>query len=451
MIIGSRSWVRHLPAAIQGRIAHRPNLQKMLENTGWLFADRLVRMGMGLLVGVWVARYLGPDQFGLYSYAIAFVALFGSIATLGLNGIVVRDLVKNPEEATTTIGTAFVLQLIGGLLVFVIAIIAIGFVRPDEALVRLMVAVLGFVTVFKATEVIKYWFESQIRSKHTVLIENAAFLLFAAVKVALITFKAPLIAFVWIVLAEAVLVAVCMLYMYMKRVSHLRAWKFSGGRARELIGDSWPYILSGVAVMLYMRIDQIMLGQMLGNKSVGIYSVAVRLSEVWYFIPVAIVSTLFPAIIDAKKQGEGVYRQRLQELYDLMAALGISVAVFVSFFSNWIVNSLFGSDYEQAGRLLSINTWAGVFVFLGLANGKNLLLQGLARFSFYFTLACALLNITLNYILIPRYGVIGSAFATLLSQMFGVVINFFPKLTRPTFWAQIRAIFFWRLLKGALK
>ena len=175
-----------IPAFIYRRIAHRPNLVRIVDNIGWLFFDKLLRMGVGLLVGVWVARYLGPEQFGLLNFALAFTGLFAAIATLGLPEIVVRDIVRDPENAQVTLGTAAVLQLIGGLVAYVLILVAIIYVRPNDVLLRSIVAILGAMMLLKASEIAVYWFESQVQSKYTVWVQNSVFLVFAAVKVLLI-------------------------------------------------------------------------------------------------------------------------------------------------------------------------------------------------------------------------------------------------------------------------
>lgn len=388
-----------------------------MANTGWLFADRIMRMGVGLVVGVWIARYLGPEQFGLLNYASAFVALFGAIAGLGLNGIVVRDLVKEPETANTTLGTAFVLQLFGGLLAFAIAFLAIRYARPDDSLTQLIVAILGLALVFKASEVVKYWFESQVQSKYTVWVENAAFVVFAGIKVVLIINHAPLIDFVWVVLIEAALVAIALLGIYAWQRGDLISWHIKIKRAKSLLQDSWPLILSGLAVMIYMRIDQIMLGQMLGDEAVGIYSAAVRISEVWYFIPMSIVASVFPAILEAKKHSEAQYYARLQKLYDLMVLLSVSIALPMTFIATPVIVVLYGDAYAASGTILAIHIWAAVFVFLGVASGKWFLAENRQVLNLQRTVLGAVANIVLNLLLIPRYGVIGAAVATVISQM----------------------------------
>lgn len=435
------AWLKLIPAPLRARIEHRPELQKALTNTGWLFGDQILRMGVGLLVGVWIARYLGPEQFGLLSYAIAFVSLFGAIASLGLNGIIVRDLVKEPDDANTMLGTAFVLQFIGGFLAFGLAIVVIGFARPDDSSAKLMIAVLGFVMVFKSTEVVKYWFESQVQSKYTIWIENGVFLLFAIVKVALILGQASLMAFVWAAFVEGVLVAAGLLGIYAWRGGYLSNWRPHYNRAKTLLKDSWPLILSGMAIMVYMRIDQIMLGQMLGDEAVGIYSAAVRISEVWYFIPTAIVASVFPSIIEARKQSESLYYQQLQKLYDLMVLLALAVAVPMTFLSDWIIELLFGGAYGQAGNVLAIHIWSGLFVFLSVASGKWFVVENLTMLALKRNLYGAALNVILNLVFIPKWGMQGAAMATLISYSVAAYFSDFLLLrTRVVFFQKTKSI-----------
>jgi O-antigen/teichoic acid export membrane protein len=211
-----------IPAFIHRRIAHRPNLAKIVDNIGWLFFDKILRMGVGLLVGVWIARYLGPEQFGLLSFATAFVGLFGAIAGLGLQGIVVRDIVRDPTSKEETLGTAAVLQLIGGMAAYGLILGTIFWLRPEDMLAKTLVAILGSMMLFKASEVAVFWFESQVQSKYTVWVQNSAFLLFAAIKVGLILNQAPLIAFAWATMAEALLVALLMFVILGFRGPRLR-------------------------------------------------------------------------------------------------------------------------------------------------------------------------------------------------------------------------------------
>ena len=436
---------------MRSKIENRPGLTKILDNIGWLFFDKILRMGVGLLVGVWVARYLGPKQFGLLNFALAFVGLFGAIATLGLQGIIVRDIVKKPEESNVILGTGFFLRVVGGLVAFVLILVVISYLRPDDTLAKAIVAILGFTQIIKASEVVKYWFESQVQSKFVVWVENSVFLIIAVAKVVMILLHAPLIAFVWAAFAEALLVAALLLTVYGQKIESLLSWKPRFSRAQTLLRDSWPLILSGIAVAVYMQIDKIMLGQMVDDQAVGIYSAAVKISEVWYFIPMTIVASVFPAIIEAKKQSEKLYYQRLQKLYDLMTFMAIAVALPMTFLSTWVVELLFGHAFVQAGTVLAIHIWAALFVFLGVASSKWFLTENRQLLSLQRTLLGAVVNVALNLIVIPEFGVIGAAFTTVISQaLASMFFDLLQKDTKRMFRMKIDSFNFFRIIKSVL-
>lgn len=436
--------MRFLPLFISNRIKNRPTLQKIIANTSWLFFGKIFRLGINLLVGVLLARYLGPEQFGMLNYSIAFVALFGVIATMGLNEIVVRDLVIKPEDANTLLGTTFLLQFFAGILAFLVAIVAINFIRPNDESVKLMVAILGFVLVFKSADVIRYWFESRVTSKYVVWVENSVLLLIASVKIYLIVDNAPLMNFVWAAFAEGFLIGLCLLLIYVSRGGILSNWKPKYNQAIMLLKNSWPLILSGLAIMIYMRIDQIMLGQMVGDEFVGIYTVAVNVSEAFYFIPIAIVASVFPAIIEAKKANRTLYYQQLQRLYDLMTLIALMVVIPMTFFSDELISLLFGQSYFDAGNILAIHIWAGIFVFLGVASGKWLVVEELQKYVLYRTAFGAIVNIVLNLVLIPKYGMQGAAIATVISQFVSVFSIFVIQRTRISGFMMINSFYIYK-------
>ena len=312
-----------IPAFIRRRIEHRPNFLKIVDNIGWLFFDKILRMGVGLLIGVWIARYLGPEQFGLLNFTAALIGLFGALAAMGLQGIVVRDIVRDQACREDTLGTAAALQLLGGTVAYSLLLATVFYLRPQDLLSQLVAAILGSVVLLKAFEVAAYWFESQVQSKYTVWVQNSAFLVFAGIKAVLILTGASLISFAWAMLAEAFVVALAMTLALHRLGLPLPSLRISYRRCGTLLKASWPLMLSSIAVMIYMKIDQIMIGQMLGNDAVGIYSAAVRISEIWYFIATAVAASVLPSILEAKKNNEAQYRQRLQGLFDLMTWLAV--------------------------------------------------------------------------------------------------------------------------------
>jgi PST family polysaccharide transporter len=412
-----------IPAFIRRRIEHRPNLLKIVDNIGWLFFDKILRMGVGLLIGVWIARYLGPEQFGLLNFTVALIGLFGALAAMGLQGIVVRDIVQNPACREDTLGSAALLQLLGGAAAYTLLLATVFYLRPQDVLSQLVAAILGAVVLLKAFEVAGYWFESQVQSKYTVWVQNAAFLIFAGIKAVLILTGASLISFVWAMLAEAFVVALAMTLALNRFGPPLSSLRISYRRCCALLKAGWPLMLSSIAVMIYMKIDQIMIGQMLGNDAVGIYSAAARFSEIWYFIATAVAASVLPAILEAKKNNEAQYRQRLQALFDLMTWIAIIVALPVTFFATPLVTMLFGADYSEAGGVLAIHVWATVFVFLGVAGGNWFLAENQQLISLQRTALGAAVNVLLNIVLIPMLGVVGAAWATLISYAVAAMLS----------------------------
>ncbi len=421
----------HIWKRINDKLRSNEKLQKIVYNTSWLFADRIIRMGIGVIVVIWIARYLGPEQFGIYNYAIAFVALFTAFSTLGLEHIVIREIVRHPDKKNEIIGTAFVLKLTASFITVGIISAIIFLLRPDDSLTRMMVIIIAGAMIFQSFDIIDFWFQSQVQSKYSVLAKNTAFLFIAGVHIGLILSGAPLIAFAWARLGEIFLFAAGLLFFYYYTGSSLQQLSIHRDRAKKLLRDSWPLILSGIMIMIYMRIDQVMLGEMIGEKSVGIYSAAIRLTEVWYFIPTAILISVFPSIIETKSQDEKLYYKRLQRLYTLFTWMAITIAVIIMFLAKPVINLLYGADFSAASSVLVISIWAGVFVFQGLARAKWLIAENLQKYSYYFTGMGVVFNVILNVILIPKYGAAGAAIATLITQFIVVLpAPLFLKQTR---------------------
>ncbi|MCJ8283034.1 MAG: flippase, partial [Rivularia sp. ALOHA_DT_140] len=270
-------------------------------------------MAFGLVVGVWVARYLGPQQFGLYNYGIAFAALFGPIATLGLDQIVVREIVRNPESKNEIIGTTFVLKFFAGLLTIFFTLGVIYLLRPNDTMSIGIVGIISAKYVFQAFDIIDFWFQSQVKSKYTVWAKNTAFVVSSILKIILIQIQASLITFVWLILIEAILAAIGLLISYQYSQYGFKNWRLNFHRAKLLLKDSYPLILSSFAIVIYMKVDQIMLGEMVGDKAVGIYSASVKISEIFYFIPVAISSSVTPAILKAREISQQKFYSQLQK------------------------------------------------------------------------------------------------------------------------------------------
>ncbi|MCI4412120.1 MAG: flippase [Thiotrichales bacterium] len=400
---------------------------RYFKNTSWMMAEQFLRIIAGLLVGIWVARFLGPEQFGLFSYVLAFTAIFGGIAKLGLDGIMVRELINHPEKRDTYLGTAFWLKVLGAFLVMGIMAAIVPFTSND-ATTNTFIFIIAAGLVFQSFEVVEFYFQSQVLAKIVSICKVIQLALSSMIKIYLVLNEAELIWFVLVTLFDTLSLAISYAIAYKLHKNPAFYKHFDFNLAKQLLKDSWPLIFSSIVVMIYMRIDQIMIKEMLGEYEVGIYSAAVRLSEAFYFIPMLITASLFPAILNAKNQSEELYKQRLQRLYTFMVWIAIVIALALTFSAEVLIALLFGNAYQAAAEVLVVHAWAAVFVFLGVAFSKHLVAENLTKIMFQRTLLGAVANILLNLWLIPLHGLIGAAMATLLAQFIAnYVYDFFDK------------------------
>jgi len=404
---------------IETRFKVSSTLRRLIINTGWLFMLRMLRLVFAFFVGVWLARYLGPQRFGTLSYALAFVGLFAPVAHLGLSGPVVREIVNDPGRKEEILGTTFLLRFSGGIFCFAAAAVAIMIIRPGDTLSRNLVTIIAFGLVFAAFESIDIWFQSQVQVKYAVYAKSAGLVLANLAKIYFIIAAASLVAFAWVSVLEIVAAAVGLLIVYRHRGYFISAWRFSLRRARSLLGISWPMILSGTLWMVYLRIDQVMLREMVSEEAVGIYSTAVRISEVWYFLPVIVSTSLFPELVKSKQVGEGVYRSAYQKVYDFLAWTSMPVVLALTFLAGPVIRLLYGDAFAAGGIILAILIWSSPFAFMRELYGKWLVSEELTKFFMLAHGSGAVINILLNLYLIPRFAGTGAAIATLVSYTVG--------------------------------
>jgi O-antigen/teichoic acid export membrane protein len=410
-----------------------------------MFAEQMLRMVAGLLVGIWVARYLGPTKFGIFSYVIAFTSLFSGIAKLGMDSILVRELVNQPDYQVKYIGTAFWLKIVGALIVLALTAAILPWMSNDQTTnIYILIIIVGL--FFQSFEIVDFYFQSQVLARFVSVCKIIQLTFSTIVKIYLMLTGADLVWFVWVTLLDQITLAISFAIAYrLHKSKFLPLNVFDVTIAKRLLKDSWPLILSAIMVMLYMRIDQIMIKEMLGEREVGIFSAAVRLSEVWSFIPIMVAASVFPAILNAKKTDAILYLQRLQRLHTILVWIAFSIAIPMTFLSEWLVVSLYGEAYRMAGSVLKIHIWTSVFVFLGVASSKWFISENLQTLAFWRTAYGALINIVLNLILINSYGIIGVAYATLATQIFSAYLfDLFNKKTRPLFIIKTKSFFLFR-------
>ena len=424
-------WLRCLPVSIRARILHRPNLQEILTNTGWLLGDKILRMGVGLFVGVWIARYLGPQKFGLWNYAIAFATLFSAFSTLGLDSIVMREMVRHPDKTNELLGSALLLKLTGGAFAMLISIAAIAVLPDSDALTVWLVAISAAGFIFQSVNVIEIYFQAKVQSRYAVIAGNGSFALITVVKIWLILSSGTLIGFALAGLGELALTALFLMVAYRGRSPSIRDWSVNRKSLALLLSNSWPLLLAGLAVTLYMRIDIVMLQNMAGDREAGIYAAATRISEIWYFLPGLIVASVSPSLIRCRDSDVALYTKRLRRLYFLMAWFAIAISLPLSLWSGRIVELLYGREFASAAPVLAIHLWACFSVFLGVASSQYLVIEHLQKISFYRTLIGLSCNIVLNLVLIPSMGAKGAAVATVISYFVATYAIVFFKASRP--------------------
>jgi O-antigen/teichoic acid export membrane protein len=409
--------LRYLPSALRCRL--ESTLQHPgFANTLWLLSDRLVRMGVGLLVGVWVARYLGPEGYGLLSFAGSYVMLFSAIALFGLESLVVRELLTSPDQRPQIMGTTLLMRLGTGLLALVAAVLLIPLVRPADPIALALVAVLGSALLFQSLEVIDLWFQHRVASRYAVIARSSAFLFSSGAKIAVVLTGGGVVAIGVATALEALLTAMALLLAYRLSGERASQWRWDRGWYRRLLHEAVPMVLSGVVLMIYLRIDQVMLGMLTDQTEVGFYAAAVRIAEVWYFVPTVIVSSVFPELVKLHSSDQVLFQQKLQRLYSLLAFLGYAVALPVTLLAPWLVQLLFGAAYRSSAPLLAVLIWAGLFANISVARNSYLIAINSPQALFWFSICGAVSNIVLNLALIPLLGGMGAVLATLFSYWF---------------------------------
>jgi len=414
---------------------------KIIKNIFWLFFDKILKLGLGLVVMILLSRHLQPEDFGLMNYVVSLISLFVAFSALGLNAIIVRDLIQKPNHYKT-LGSTFFLRIIASVFLYIVLIATIYVLRPDDDFSKYLVAVLGFSMFFKSSDVIRYWYESKIESKKIIVLENGVYVTLAIIKIILIYFKAPLVYFIYVLLMESILSFVILFAFYNKKNS-LRKWKFDLERSKELLNDSWPLIISSASWIIYSKTDQIMIGQLLGDKEVGYYAAASQLSLIMTFIPTAIAFSIIPSILKYRNTDRKLYDSRFQFIYNLVTTILVVIAISVTFLSPFIIRTLYGELYAPASDVLRIQFWIVILIGLAVVSGRYLVNDNMQKITMQRHVLGALINIPLNYFMIEYLGIIGAAWSSLIT-LFTVnyLFDFFQKETRYIFKQKTRAVFF---------
>lgn len=389
---------------------------RVIFNTGWLVSEKGYRLFFGFLVGILVARYLGPENYGLLNYAISLVAFFGSFITLGMGGLVVQELVQRPQSQDLIMGTTFATKLAGGLLALAFYSMLILFTTTPGSQEFWILVLVGFCLLTQPfSQVLDVFFQSRTQSKYKVMARNASLTLVSILRVSLVLAGASVVWFAAAYSLEILLVALLSALAYRLVGGSVGHWRASLDEAIDLLSRSWFLLLSSFCLLVNLKADQIMLRWLSNIKEVGYYSLAVNFSEVWFFLPMAITASAFPRLIELRQKEAAKYNLRLQQAFDILVMCALAFAVLVNLLANRVIPFVYGPAFARSASILIIHIWGGVFFFNAYLISKWAIMEDLLFFYLLVNLAGAATNVLLNLVFIPLWQGNGAAFATLIS------------------------------------
>ena len=403
--------IRHL----RQRIAAWGDADKVFANSGWLVIDTLLRIALVVGLNAAMTRSLDPTEFGTLRTAMAFVGLASAFSNLGLAGIFVRELAKAPEDAEEIMGTTSVLYTFGAFASIAMCA-GLGYrLYVDDAPKLLLVLILTLGVFFHPARVYDRWFQYRVRSKIAVMAKGVASIGSMVGMFVAAFMQAPVWVFAVVAVSDMVLTGIALGLVGAFRKDVPSRLRFSWARAKYLLSESWPLVLSVVAARVYLKLDQVMLDQMLDSATVGLYAAAADVSERWYFIPTAIASSALSGMVTKLKDDRAKYERQRQDLFDLMVLLSSGIVVLVWVFAEPLMQLAYAPDPSGAAAVLRVHILACPFIFMAKILSKAIVAEGYVRFSIVRHLAGAIVNVVLNLLMIPRFGAVGAAWATLIS------------------------------------
>ena len=398
----------------------------VLSNISWIVIGRIIYMLLNFIVSLIVARYLGPSQYGLLGYAASYTTFFASICSLGINSIIVKELINNPKNNGEILGTSIFLRIISSILSFLIIIFITFIVDMNETTTKIIVSLYAIHIIFQSFELLKYWFQSKLQSKYSEIAASFAYISMAIYMVILLIYKKNVLWFSIASSIEYLILAISLYIMYKKKQG--QKLKVNQSLIKRLLSESYHFIISGMMISIYNSTDRFMLKQMLSESDVAYYTTAVTISGLCTFLLSAIIQSLTPVIIESKNKNNDLYEKRNKELYAIVFYISTIISLFIAIFSKIIINTLYGESYLPATIPLIILTWYTAFSYLGVARDPWIVCEKKQNYSKYIYIIAAFVNIIINYALIPIWGASGAAFESLVTQIGTVLI--FPLLFR---------------------
>ncbi|ROT97990.1 flippase [Histidinibacterium lentulum] len=394
----------------------------ILRSGGWLIAKQIASLANGLLIAVFVARHLGPEGYGVLSYALSLVAVVAPLTTLGMRNLSLREYKMHPDEAHTILGTVTAIRFAGAAVtVLIVYAVARAYPIPHEN-IAILCAILAGAALVKSIDTIQEYFIAQQDPKPFVVFSVAVMSVFACVKIGLILMGSGVDAFILAQAAQGAVSGLGALMAYRRRTRGLPGPRIETARAWRYLRQGFPLMLGALSAVIYLKSDILMLSYMAGQETTGIYAVAARLAEAWYVLPTAMATALFPRMVDLRDSAPERYALRVQDALDSFAAFGTLIAASSLFWAGPAVAFLFGADYAASTTVLQIYAWVGIVFATRALIHRWLLVEGIFWASAMIHATGAVANVALNLVLIPRFGAEGAAVATVISYTLAPIL-----------------------------
>jgi len=415
--------------------------KQVLKGVSWLAGDKIVRLAISVFTGALVTRYLGPERYGTLSALTAFAALFGPIANMGVNSIILRDIGAHPEKEKSIIDASIILKMVGGVTSVLLAI-AIALFAKQPQYQPLLVVFATFNFLFYFLDNFESWFYARNEQRKPVIAGQISFMFTSALRVACIILNLGLPAILLTYSLDSVLGGVLVYFNARKHLSfRILSVQYHKENVLRLLKESLPLMFASMGTIIFMKIDKVIMPWLTTAYVLGIYSAATRLSELWYFIPFSLCTAFAPLIAAAKSKSPEIYEKRMRKALIVVNLVTMSLALFTLLIGPFAINLYAGSKYVSALPALQVHIWSLPFISIGLVVDIWLLNEHLQRLQVARTFTTAAVNIVLNILLVPKYGAVGAAWATLIAYTYpGFFANLLDKRTRAVFWLELRSI-----------
>lgn len=397
-----------------------PRNNKLVANTGWIIFDKVFHMLLSLFIMAATTRHLTTEEYGFLNYGLSFVNIFTCVCKLGIDAILVSEITKAKENTSKYIGTTIVLRMISAVLAIFITGAAVCVLKPDNKVVLYIAIIQSFSLLFIAFDTIDFYYQSELKSKYTAISRTIAYVFVSLVRVVLLITKAGVIYFAIATVVDALVIAICMVIFY-KRGSKVKL-EWSTDTAKFLMKKAKPFILANMLVVVYTQMDMIMVGYFSTDTEVGYYSVAMIISNMWMFVPQAIIDSSRPLIMGYKLNDQSSYKLRYKQLNQIIIAISILAGIGFTVFASAFVWVLGAGKNMGAVPVLRILIWSRLFSLLGTTRSIWLICEDNSQYVKWFIGLGALMNVVLNTLLIPSYGAAGAAIATLFTEIVGAIV-----------------------------